>query len=343
MFNDFDQKQNEFVMTDKEIKSHKKIFSKLCLSFLSYLVITNGLSIALTYILLAIAPDLLKSGDFSMIASSVIQYAIAFPILWAMLRKMPRQAPFENKLRAKEFLKYAVISVFIMYIGNYISTFLMTYIEAALGSAPENAVDVVLNNTNIILSVIFVGIIGPIVEELMFRKLFIDRLTPYGEITAILLPSLIFGLFHTNLYQFFYAFFLGAIFSYIYLKTGKIIYTIVLHIFINMFFGILPTVIFSNLNYEEFMEIALSGNISEEYIAANLVPLTCLIVYEFLSYALIFAGVITFMRNVRRVVINKGSVRFPKGVAADVIFFNLGAILLITVCLIFTALNTFMI
>ncbi len=123
MFNDFDQKPNDFVMSDNEIKSHKKVFSRLCLAFLAYLVIANGLSIALSYILLAIAPDLLKSGDFSLIASSVIQYVIAFPALWLILRKMPRQTPFASKLATKRFLKYAAVSVFIMYIGNYIPAF----------------------------------------------------------------------------------------------------------------------------------------------------------------------------------------------------------------------------
>ena len=343
MFNDFDQQTNDFTMSDNEIASHKKVLSRLCFAFLAYFIIANGLSFAAAYLLNSIAPNLLLDSNFTLIISSAIQYAIAFPILYFLVRKMPKCAPFPNKIGVKKFLKYTVISVFVMYVGTYISSLLMVYLESLMGNAPTNSIDDILNNTNIILSTVLVGIVGPIVEELMFRKLFVDRLTPYGELTAIFFPALIFGLFHTNLYQFFYAFFLGAIFSYVYLRTGKIIYTIILHLFINVFFGILPTFITSNINLEEFLEIALSGNIPEEYIMANLVPLTCLLVYEFVSYGLIFAGVITFMKSIRRVVLNKGSVRVHKGVAADVIFFNIGAILLITICLIFTALNTFII
>ena len=342
MFNDFESTPNEIIMTEKEIKSHKKIFSRLSLAILSYILISDGLSIAFSFILGTIAPNLLQNTNFTLVLSSVLQYLIAFPILWVIVRKMPRQAPFEYKIGAKGFLKFTAISVFVMYVGNYISSYLMVYIESALGRNTENAVNTVLDNTNIILSLILVGIIGPIIEEIMFRKLLLDRLTPYGEIIAILFPALMFGLFHCNLYQFFYAFFLGIIFSYVYLRTGKIIYSTILHIFINIFFGILPSAIFTNFDLDKFIELAASGNISEEYIMANLVPLIGLIIYEFLSYGFIFAGLILFIKNLRHTVLSKGSVRFPKGVAADVIFFNVGTIAVITVCLILTALITFL-
>lgn len=328
-------------MTDKEKKSHKSIFSKICFVFFAFMVITNGLSIALSFCLYNAAPELLDNSNFVIILSSVLQYGIGFPLLFLMLKKIPKQAPLQNPLSTKSFLKYASVSVFFMYVGNYISSFLMVYIESALGRAPENAVNTVLDNTNIVLSLICVGIIGPIVEEIMFRKLFTDRLTPYGDKIAIFLPALVFGLFHANLYQFFYAFFLGAIFSYIYVKTGKLIYTCALHIFINVFFGILPSFIFSKIDLEELMELSSSGGISEAYVKANLMPLSLLLIYEFVMYGLIFAGIFILSRNIRNITFNKGAVKLPKGEGADIMFFNAGAILLITVCLILTAINTF--
>jgi hypothetical protein len=52
-------------------------------------------------------------------------------------------------------------------------------------------------------------------------------------------------------------------------------------------------------------------------------------------------GIFHHIRNVRNIVLNKGSTKLPKGEGADIIFFNVGAILLIAVCLIFMAINTF--
>lgn len=341
MYDNFNQQKHEIIMSEDERKSHKKLFSNLCFAYLAFILIANGLSIVASLVLSETAPQLLENGNFALILSSALQYCIAFPILVTMLSKIPSQAPSTNTLNAKSFRKYALASVFIMYVGNYISSFLMVNIESALGYTPENAVDTILSSSNIVLSVILIGIVGPIIEELMFRKLFIDRLTPYGELTAILIPSLIFGLFHANLYQFFYAFFLGAIFSYIYVKTGKIIYSTVLHIFINLFFGVLPAAIIQNLDYEQLIDMALAGNIPEEYITANIVPLSLLVIYEFITFALVFFGLFTFTRNVRNVTLNKGAIKFPKGTGADTVFFNAGAIILITVCLILTAVNTF--
>jgi membrane protease YdiL (CAAX protease family) len=306
--------------------------------------VSDGLSFAAGYLLREIAPALLKDYNFTLILTSVIQYGIAFPLLWLVLRKIPSKAPTVFKFSNKEFLKYGAVCVLATQVGNYISSFLMVNIESALGRAPENAVNTILDNTSIIIAIVIVGIIGPIIEELMFRKLFIDRLTPYGDMVAVLVPSLIFGLFHANLYQFFYAFFLGAVFSYIYLRSGKIIYTTVLHIFVNLFFGVIPSAILSGFDVEKLIEFAMEGAITEEYkafVTENLGKISFMLIYDFAIYGLLFAGVFVLFRNFRNIAFNKGSVRFPKGVGSDVMFFNAGAITLIAICLILMASNTF--
>lgn len=228
-----------------------------------------------------------------------------------------------------------------MYVGNYISTFIMERVYLLLGRVPENSINVILDKTNILVSALIVGIIGPIFEELIFRKLFIDRLTPYGDIIAILLPSLIFGLFHGNLYQFFYAFFIGVVLSYIYIKTGKIGYSIGLHIFINMFCGIFPSIVFSMIDYDELAKVISSGGFTEEYISANLFPLILFLIYSYGMIFMVGVGAFVLLRNIRNIRINKGEARFPKGTAADTIFFNVGIIAVITISIIFIALNTF--
>ncbi len=328
-------------MTNEERAAHKRTFSRLGFSYLVYMITVELLVVGASLLFASYDPNLLSDPNLSIILSSLIQYAIAFPILILMLKRVPAKAPAKKELDLKNFLKYGVISMFIMYVGNYISTILMSYIEAFLGRAPENAVDIMLSNTNVFVSVAIVGIIGPIVEELMFRKLFIDRLTPYGEAVAIFLPALMFGLFHGNLYQFFYAFFLGMAFSYIYVKTGKIIYSTLLHIFINLFCGVLPSYILSLFNYEEFIQLALDGALSEEYIMANAMPITLLGIYEFLMLLMVGIGIFTLTKNIRNIRFEKGEVRFPKGMGADAIFFNPGTVALITACLILMAINTF--
>ena len=53
-------------------------------------------------------------------------------------------------------------------------------------------------------------IIGPLCEELVFRGLLAGRLARYGQKPGAFISALLFGLYHANLEQFFYAFALGA-------------------------------------------------------------------------------------------------------------------------------------
>ena len=341
MNDNFDFNPNEIVMTEEEKKAHRSTFSKLCLSFVAYLAIVEVLVVVAGIILKAYFPELLSDYNASIVISSVIQYAIAFPPFVMLIRKIPAHPPQKNTLSANRIWKYAAVSMFFMYVGNYISTMIMTYMELGMGNVPENSVDTLLTNTNVLLSIAIVGIIGPIIEELMFRKLFIDRLTPYGEAVAILFPSLMFGLFHGNLYQFFYAFLLGVAFSYVYIKSGKIIYSTVFHIFINLFCGVFPSVIMGMLDLDELMKLAAEGAITDEYIEANLLPLTLFGIYEVVFFALVFAGIFMFSRNLKNIKLNKGEVKLPKGEGGAIMFFNVGAVVLITYCIVTIALNTF--
>ena len=56
-----------------------------------------------------------------------------------------------------------------------------------------------------------VVIISPVFEELLFRKVLLEELLPYGKVTAILISSMLFGLSHANLEQFLYTIFMGIV------------------------------------------------------------------------------------------------------------------------------------
>ena len=85
------------------------------------------------------------------------------------------------------------------------------------------------------LGIITVGIIVPILEEFIFRKIVIDSTNKYGYGTAIMISAFTFAVYHGNFTQFFYAFGLGLLFAYIYSKTGKLRYTIFLHMGYNLY------------------------------------------------------------------------------------------------------------
>lgn len=80
-------------------------------------------------------------------------------------------------------------------------------------------------------------IIGPILEELLFREAIIGEMLRRNAKpwVAILASAIAFGIAHFNLAQGLYAFPLAILFGIIYYKTGNIILTSLLHIINNGF------------------------------------------------------------------------------------------------------------
>ena len=80
---------------------------------------------------------------------------------------------------------------------------------------------------------LYITILGPISEELLFRGFLLRILKPWGKQTAILVSALIFGLFHGNVIQIPFAFLVGLVLGYVTVEYS-ILWAIVLHIFNNL-------------------------------------------------------------------------------------------------------------
>lgn len=85
------------------------------------------------------------------------------------------------------------------------------------------------------MMILVVGIIGPICEELMFRGIIFHRLKDWvkPEI-AIAVSALLFGIYHGNAVQFFYAACMGVMLAVVYDKTGTLWISIVAHVAANL-------------------------------------------------------------------------------------------------------------
>ena len=82
-------------------------------------------------------------------------------------------------------------------------------------------------------SIFYVALLPAICEELVFRGIIANGFKKYGTVTAVVLSAVLFALMHQNLQQLVYQLFLGGVMAYIVIKTGSIIYTMLLHFFNN--------------------------------------------------------------------------------------------------------------
>lgn len=101
-------------------------------------------------------------------------------------------------------------------------------------------------NANAIM-IIYAMFAGPICEELIFRGVILNSLRKgFGDRTAVIISSVLFGIFHMNIIQFIYATIFGIALGYTYLRRRRIIDSIVLHISINcigaIIIGLMTTV-----------------------------------------------------------------------------------------------------
>ena len=87
---------------------------------------------------------------------------------------------------------------------------------------------------SLMFSIITIAIIVPITEELFFRGLIYGRLRQaMRPIVAILISSIVFGIFHGNVVQGVYAFLIGCTLALVYEKTDSLILSIFGHGLIN--------------------------------------------------------------------------------------------------------------
>ena len=95
-------------------------------------------------------------------------------------------------------------------------------------------------NINIVFNIICSGIIGPIFEETLFRYSFINYLKKFNSTKmSIIISSMVFGICHTGITTIIYAFIIGLVNSYLYIKKENILVPIVIHMSANIFVNVL--------------------------------------------------------------------------------------------------------
>lgn len=188
------------------------------------------------------APRLLGNTLFLWILSALSVYGAGFPAFCLVIGDATAAPPVRPKtpLRPLRFGQVYLIGLALLYLSNYLTLFLLWLVGLLRGEAVVNPVES-MQEYPVALNLLLACVIAPLAEEMMFRRLLLDRLRPYGDRFAVIASALCFGLFHGNLNQLFYAFALGLVFAYVALRTGCLWQTILLHAMVNFISaGLLP-------------------------------------------------------------------------------------------------------
>ena len=83
------------------------------------------------------------------------------------------------------------------------------------------------------LILVYVCVLGPILEEIIFRGFILKSMQRYGNLTAIIVTSVLFSMFHLNLVQFVPPILIGFVLAFITIKSKSIVPGIIAHMFNN--------------------------------------------------------------------------------------------------------------
>lgn len=213
----------------------RRVFSRMALGLCLGLLVSQ----LVPTVLAAVFPDF-DAQAHAFLVGGLCTGCFTLPLMALLTRRLPSRKPERTSLSVGRFLALVCICYAAMIAGNLVgigvnlllspgSVDLISTLASASGASAEMVVAFV--------------VLAPVFEELVFRKVLVDRVLPYGEWPAILFSGVTFGLFHGNLTQFFYAFLLGAILGYVYIRTGNILYTMGIHACINFLGGVLPILV----------------------------------------------------------------------------------------------------
>lgn len=126
---------------------------------------------------------------------------------------------------------------------NFFSGLIVIFLNLILALFSTEIPDVEVYSPNafyLIMNLISVGIVAGLSEEIIFRGMILNSLARYNKGFAVVVSALIFSMMHMNLSQGIPAFFSGICFGYIYLRSGSLMVTVLLHI-LNNFIAVFVT------------------------------------------------------------------------------------------------------
>lgn len=195
-----------------------------------------------------------ESDWFSLTVTAIGMLGVGLPLAFGLLNKLPDSKRGEKKrLSPGKFLGYFFVCYAALYFSNLVTIIINSVISSIKGSEVINPIEDVLGGSNMVSIILYASILGPIAEELIFRKLLLDKLRRFGDLPAILLTSIGFGLFHMNLSQVLYAAAVGMVMAYVTIKTNTVIYSILIHMMVNFIGSGLSILVLNSENAIAFL------------------------------------------------------------------------------------------
>lgn len=268
-----------------EIKAYPKIKNAilLCLLFLG-IQLGTGLILGLVIGLLDISVESIVFG-IGMIVLNILSHFIVILIGLKKSGQKPNDIFKFNRVSSDYWLAIIVFMFGFIIVLSELDNLLKYFLPMPVFF--QNTFNLIMVKQLFIISIIMVGIVPGLVEEMFFRGILLNGFEKnYSEKKAILVSALLFGIMHLNPWQFVTAFIMGIVLAWVYIKTKSIILCIYMHIFNNMV-GVIT------LRYKEVLPIK---GFNTSYNEHSFQPLW----FDAVGIILTLAGILLIMRAIKK-------------------------------------------
>jgi hypothetical protein len=162
--------------------------------------------------------------------SAAVSFFAYWFISWARKQNFFQACTFK-KTHPANYLASVLLGISLLL---PISILIRLFSVDKLSTDSQELMNRIINGSSLFVAILGIGILAPIIEEIIFRGLILTELKKITAIpAAIIIQGMLFGIYHGNLQQAIYAGVLGIVLGYVCVKTGSLFCSILVHIFFN--------------------------------------------------------------------------------------------------------------
>lgn len=296
------------VKPDKEEKRHIRIrYLKVGLVIVFNMIMFNYILTGASYLILGLAGGgeftiasikeaawrvLTENPDISVIVSCAIP--IISEILSILLGCKLLKLDLRSLFTRNGYTGGTVVKTSSIGLGIQTAAALIAQIVAAIlakFNLQSATADLTIHDNaawSVIIMYFYACLLGPLLEELLYRGVILQGMRKYNERLAIVVSALIFGLMHQNYQQFILAFALGLVLATVTLKYESIVPAVITHVIVNTT-GVLSTLVLQCADYGAYQNVA-AGNIDVS--SANPAFIVAIAFNALFRYGFLIAGII---------------------------------------------------
>lgn len=247
------------------MKKFAKNLWELCYPMLIYTMVGVIISIGFAVVIMALMMITNPNATETELYNEILMYsmpmtfiaaAITTPFFVLFKRRDDMKAKMAGTFKKYEkvdWYKYIWIipfAIFTMYAANIFVSILALFMPEFMTKSYMETEEAIYGSS-LIMQILAGGIMGPIVEEYLFRGLVYNRALRFAKPTmAGVISAALFGIYHGNWIQAPYAFLLGLALAFVYDKYKNMAAPIILHVTANMI-AVIITAVTKNMAIDE--------------------------------------------------------------------------------------------